>query len=141
MPILIVSKEFTAEHRREVRIEFDLILEKIDNYDSPEYFKYLIESIVDLKFSRTLVKRQLSYYLLAICTFLDLPKTTRFDRLYEKQLFVAILYFIEPFDVIPDHIPYIGLLDDAFCVNYALTMQSPRVKDEIERIVKKLENT
>jgi hypothetical protein len=141
MPINIITNELTAEHKREVRKKFDSIYEIAGNYNKPENFKFLIGMMVDLKSSPLPLKKELSNYLLAICTFLNLPKKVSFDKVYENQLFVAILYFMEQDDVIPDHTPYIGLLDDAFCVNYALTKQSTRVKDEIEGIVRKLENT
>ncbi|MBT4732973.1 DUF1232 domain-containing protein [Candidatus Woesearchaeota archaeon] len=80
---------------------------------------------------------------MAIYVYLSLPeekmphkfKTVFFDKRYEKQLLAALIYFVNPEDVIPDHIAYIGYLDDAYCVNLALSKQRPEVKDKIEKIV------
>lgn len=140
MPIEISTNELTADHKRKVRSQFDLILNNIDNYSSPEDFKFLIGMIIDLRSSPVPIKKDLSNYLLAICTYLNVPEKISFNKVYENQLFASILYFMEQEDVIPDHTPYIGLIDDAFCVNYALTKQSTKVKQEIEKIAEQMEN-
>jgi uncharacterized membrane protein YkvA (DUF1232 family) len=35
-------------------------------------------------------------------------------------IIAAIIYFVSPFDVIPDYVPVLGHIDDAFVVNLAL---------------------
>jgi uncharacterized membrane protein YkvA (DUF1232 family) len=41
----------------------------------------------------------------------------------------AIVYFVNPFDAIPDFIPVIGYLDDAAVIGWVMKT----LKDEIER--------
>ena len=41
---------------------------------------------------------------------------------------LAIVYFVSPIDMVPDWIPFIGLLDDALVVSWAVK----QVKDELD---------
>jgi len=83
----------------------------------------------------------------------DKLKGERFDKLmvqYVKKLFKAavskdtplktraicigaLLYFINPIDLIPDHIPVIGYLDDFVVLSVAVNAVSNAVKEEDER--------
>jgi uncharacterized membrane protein YkvA (DUF1232 family) len=80
---------------------------------------------------------------MAIYKYLDLPErrwahrldSVFLDRKYEKQLLACLIYFMNPDDVIPDHIAYIGRFDDAYCVNLALSKQKSEVRSEIEQMV------
>jgi len=83
----------------------------------------------------------------------DKLKGERFDKLmvqYVKKLFHAavskdtplktraicvgaLLYFINPIDLIPDHIPVIGYLDDFVVLSVAVNAVSNAVKEEDER--------
>jgi uncharacterized membrane protein YkvA (DUF1232 family) len=42
---------------------------------------------------------------------------------------------MDPDDVIPDHIAYIGRYDDAYCVNLSLSKQKAEVIRAIEQMV------
>jgi uncharacterized membrane protein YkvA (DUF1232 family) len=57
------------------------------------------------------------------------------DKKYEKQLLACLIYFMDPDDVIPDHIAYIGRYDDAYCVNLSLSKQKAEVIRAIEQMV------
>jgi uncharacterized membrane protein YkvA (DUF1232 family) len=83
----------------------------------------------------------------------DKLKGERFDKLmvqYVKKLFKAavskdtplktraicvgaLLYFINPIDLIPDHIPVVGYLDDFVVLSVAVNAVSNAVKEEDER--------
>jgi len=142
MPIEITTNELTADHKRDVRKEFSNIVESLDS-EQPESYGHLIKMIENIGSERSRFKKELSNYLMAIYMYLDLPENKDsyclsaifFDKKYEKQLLAALIYFINPDDVIPDHIAYIGYLDDAYCVNLALSKQKPEVKNRIETIV------
>ena len=41
---------------------------------------------------------------------------------------LAIVYFVSPIDVIPDFVPFIGFLDDALVISWAVQ----QVKDELD---------
>ena len=45
----------------------------------------------------------------------------------------ALLYFINPIDLIPDHIPVVGYLDDFVVLSVAVNTVTGAVKDEEER--------
>ena len=146
MPIKIISNELTATHKREVRKEFEKITISLE-VGQPGNYKHIISAIEELGCSKNKLKRTLSNYLMAIYIYLGLPESqdahlevmTIFDFKYEKQLLATLLYFVNTDDVIPDHIAYIGYLDDAYCVNLALQGQNSSVKEELESIVKALE--
>jgi uncharacterized membrane protein YkvA (DUF1232 family) len=53
----------------------------------------------------------------------------------------ALLYFINPIDLIPDHIPVIGYLDDFVVLSVAVNAVSGAVKDEEDRHGKVVRNT
>jgi|GEM_PF-1549012 hypothetical protein len=144
MPIEIISNELTPNHKKDVRKEFELILKSLDlKQPKKKDYDHLLALIENIGTGRNRLKRELSNYLMAIYVYLSLPeekmphkfKTVFFDKRYEKQLLAALIYFVNPEDVIPDHIAYIGYLDDAYCVNLALSKQRPEVKDKIEKIV------
>ena len=144
MPIEITSNELTPNHKKDVRKGFEVILKSLDLKQPEEKgYGHLLILIENLGMGRSSLKKELSNYLMAIYVYLSLPeekmphkfKTVFFDKRYEKQLLAALIYFVNPEDVIPDHIAYIGYLDDAYCVNLALSKQRPEVKDKIEKIV------
>jgi uncharacterized membrane protein YkvA (DUF1232 family) len=147
MPIAITTNELTANHKRDVRTEFEVILELL-NSEQLDNYQHLIEMIIKLGNERSNFKKELSNYLMAIYTFLELPEeewahrlyTFPFKQKYQKQLLASLMYFLEPNNVIPNHIAYIGYLDDAYCVNLALSKQSSHVKDVIEAMVIDLES-
>jgi len=70
----------------------------------------------------------------------DLPTLLRLTRAYGDgsyrripwraivSIIAAVLYFVMPFDAIPDFIPLIGYLDDAVVVAYVMRL----VHDEVE---------
>lgn len=145
MPIKITSNELTPSHKKDVRKEFEDILKSLELGKSKKY-KHIIGAIEDLGSSNNKLKRSLSNYLMAIYMYLDLDgKNTNpenvisFNYKYENELFATLLYFMNPHDVIPDHIAYIGYLDDAYCVNLALSKQNTSVREKLESIVKALE--
>jgi uncharacterized membrane protein YkvA (DUF1232 family) len=144
MPIEITSNELTPNHKKDVRKEFEVILKSLDLKQPEENdYDHLLILIENLGMGRNRLKKELSNYLMAIYVYLNLPEekishklnTVFFDKRYEKQLLAALIYFANPEDVIPDHIAYIGYLDDAYCVNLTLSKQGPEVKDKIEKIV------
>ena len=144
MPIEITSNELTPNHKKDVRKEFEVILKSLDLKQPEENdYDHLLILIENLGMGRNRLKKELSNYLMAIYVYLNLPEekishklnTVFFDKRYEKQLLAALIYFANPEDVIPDHIAYIGYLDDAYCVNLALSKQGPEVKNKIEKIV------
>jgi uncharacterized membrane protein YkvA (DUF1232 family) len=45
------------------------------------------------------------------------------------SIIAAIIYFVNPFDIIPDFIPALGLIDDITIITYVIT----RFEKEIER--------
>jgi len=47
-------------------------------------------------------------------------------------LIIALLYIISPIDLIPDAIPFVGMLDDVLVAGYAIK----QVADELERYKK-----
>jgi len=142
MPIEITTNELTADHKRDVRKEFTNIVDSLDS-EQLESYEYLIKTIENIGSGKSRFKKELSNYLMAISMYLNIPESKDshslnnvfFERLYEKQLLAALIYFINPDDIIPDHIAYIGYLDDAYCVNLALSKQSPEVRNKIENIV------
>jgi uncharacterized membrane protein YkvA (DUF1232 family) len=62
-------------------------------------------------------------YLLAMVRVIrDFQRAEYRDMAAPKLLIIiaAIIYFVSPFDVIPDWIPVLGHIDDAFVINLAL---------------------
>ena len=51
------------------------------------------------------------------------------DRTTRMVLIIALLYIVSPIDLIPDGIPFIGLLDDLLVAGYAIK----RTSFELER--------
>jgi uncharacterized membrane protein YkvA (DUF1232 family) len=52
-------------------------------------------------------------------------------------LIIALLYIISPIDLIPDVIPFVGMLDDVLVAGYAIK----QVADELERYKKTVQTT
>ena len=50
-------------------------------------------------------------------------------------LIIALLYIISPIDLIPDVIPFVGMLDDVLVAGYAIK----QVADELERYKKTMQ--
>jgi len=149
MPIRIVSNELTAQNKRDVARELEKITDSLTE-NQPSTYTHMITMMDDLGRSNNKLKKELSYYLLAIYKFLDLPEkrlayrlnttSSYLKRKYERQLLGALVYFINPDDVIPDHIAYTGYLDDAHCVNLALSHQTPERREKIESYVDEFKN-
>lgn len=62
-------------------------------------------------------------YLMAMIRLIRAYHQGEYQDLSAKNLFVvvaAIIYFVSPFDVIPDSVPIIGQIDDALVVRLAL---------------------
>ena len=55
----------------------------------------------------------------------------------EKRLLASLRYFVAMDDVIPDY-DNRGYIDDIYCLNYALSLQSKLVKEKIEKSVSAL---
>jgi uncharacterized membrane protein YkvA (DUF1232 family) len=142
MPIKITSDELTANHKKAVRYEFGIILKSLDS-KQPESYAHMLTTIENLRSGRNRFNKIVSNYLMAIYKYLDLPErrwahrldSVFLDRKYEKQLLACLIYFINPDDVIPDHIAYIGYYDDAYCINLALSKQKAEVIWAIEQMV------
>jgi len=142
MPIKITSDELTANHKKAVRKEFGIILKSLDS-KQPESYAHMLTTIEDFGSGRNRFNKIVSNYLMAIYKYLDLPErrwahridSVFLDRKYEKQLLACLIYFMDPDDVIPDHIAYIGYYDDAYCINLALSKQKAEVIWAIEQMV------
>jgi uncharacterized membrane protein YkvA (DUF1232 family) len=142
MPIEITSDELTANHKKAVRKEFKIILKSLDS-KQPESYAHMLAMIEKLGSGRNKFKKILTNYLMAIYKYLDLPEkrwahrldSVFLDKKYEKQLLACLIYFMDPDDVIPDHIAYIGRYDDAYCVNLSLSKQKAEVIRAIEQMV------
>jgi len=134
MPILIRNNALTNVEKDEVRKFLNNLIRKYQGtFPKPLYKKLIlcIEKISDSKYDNV---RELSIYLEAITKYLKLKTDTHFFETGEKRLLGALRYFIEVHDIIEDYIPERGLLDDIYCVNYAISKQSPMNKERIEHI-------
>jgi uncharacterized membrane protein YkvA (DUF1232 family) len=62
-------------------------------------------------------------YLMAMIRLIRDYQRAEYRDISEANLLIiiaAILYFVSPFDVIPDYVPILGHIDDAFVVSLAL---------------------
>ena len=138
MPILINDPALTREIKAEIRSSCEEIAQDRASEISKYEAQLIFDKLTEIDKSRQSVVKTLSNYLFAIYEHLDLENNFEFKTKSEKLLLASLIYFAIVDDVIPDHIAYIGLLDDVYCVNYALSKQSNPVKDKIERLVKAL---
>ena len=139
MPIQITDPFLNRARKRETKEIFNRTIDEF-NGELTEYKAQLINhKIINIDRSKQRVVKDLSNYLFAIYQYLELPNQTKFTRLGHKRLIAALLYFYELDDAIPDTTPFTGYLDDAHCVNLALSMQDTFVRNKIEGIVKSIE--
>jgi len=136
MSILINDSSLTREVKAEVRNSCDKIVQDLSNRGYKYESEVIFEKLCEISRSRQYVVRELSNYLFAIYEYLDLENKTEFPTKNERILLASLIYFALVDDVIPDHIAYIGFLDDAYCVNYALSKQSRVIKNKIEKVAK-----
>ena len=62
-------------------------------------------------------------YLMAMIRMIRDYQRAEYRDISEQNLLIivaAIIYFVSPFDVIPDWVPLLGLIDDAFVISLAL---------------------
>lgn len=79
-----------------------------------------------LKFVAQELKRDLQVYQLAL-------KDKRTPKLAKVLLGAAVFYARFPFDIIPDFIPIIGHLDDAFVVPIVIRMALSLIPEDVLR--------
>lgn len=77
-----------------------------------------------LKFVNRDLKRDLELYQLAL-------KDPRTPRAAKLLLGCAVAYALFPFDVIPDFIPVVGRIDDAFVVPFVIRVALKLIPDEV----------
>jgi len=135
MPILITDSSLNRGHKKAVRESFELIISEFSGQLLESEAELIYKKICLIENSNQQLVKSLSDYLFAIYQFLDLPNQTQFHLLSEKRLIAALIYFSQIDDVIPDTIAYIGYLDDAYCVNHALSKQSIYINQKIDHIV------
>jgi len=138
MSILINDTALTREIKADVRSACEEIVESRKGSISKYETELILNRLTEIDKSRQHIVKTLSNYLFAIYQHLNLENNTKFQTKSDKFLLASLVYFAIVDDVIPDHIAYIGFLDDAYCVNYALSKQSSAVKDKIERLAKAL---
>ena len=135
MPIYIKNNALTNVEKVRVKKFLDKLIRKYQGAFPTRLYNKLIlciEKISDSKYDNV---RELSIYLTAITKYLNLKTDRHFFETGEKRLLGALRYFVEVHDIIEDYIPERGLLDDIYCVNYAISKQSPMNKERIEHIV------
>jgi uncharacterized membrane protein YkvA (DUF1232 family) len=139
MPIKRLKNDaLTNDEKRQVKVFLDGIVKKRQGSFPLEDYLRLIEAIDGISNSKYDLLRELAIYLNAITKALNLKNDRHFFNQGEKILLGSLRYFVEIHDVIDDFIPDRGFLDDAYCVNYAISKTSKNNKAMIEHIAKHL---
>jgi len=141
MPIELLKNDALTNYEKEqVKVFLERIIKKkLGSFSKKDYLQ-LEEAINGISNSKYDLVRELAIYLRAISKALELKKVRQFYYKGEHILLGSLRYFIEIHDVIDDFIPDRGFLDDAYCINYAISKTSNKNKDRIEHIAQHLKN-
>ena len=134
MPIDINNNALTNVEKKDVKEFLKGLIKRHQGTFSTQDYEQLMSALEDISESRYDYVRELTIYLTAITKYLKLKTNRHFFETGEKRLLGALRYFVEVHDVIEDYIAERGFLDDIYCVNYAISKQSPNNKKKIEHI-------
>ena len=131
MPINTKNDDLSNIEKEEVKIFFKNLMGMYQGTFHKEDLELLTENIELISESKKNTLREFSFYLNAIILLLKLKQCRHFFTMGEKRLLASLRYFIALDDVIPDY-DNRGYIDDIYCLNYALSLQSKIVKEKIE---------
>ncbi len=135
--IELYKPDLTAKQKKEVKSEFLNYSKTVENNEFEIHcFRNILSKGALLVKSPSVKKRNLSIFVIAISIHLGLPKKLHFHSEKDKYLVASLMYFIDPDDVIPDHVPYTGYDDDTHCIELALK----KVGDESNVRIYKIAN-
>ena len=139
--IKLLETDLTALQKREVKSEFLKYSELcVEGQVQLELFSKIIKNASLLVNSPSVKKKNLSIFIIAISIYIGLPQKLTYHCIKDKYLVAALMYFMDPDDVIPDHVPYIGFNDDAYFVELALEKASVAASGKVFKIAELISN-
>lgn len=105
--IIIHKTEKTNDESENLLYYIDLLKEKIKNCKIKE---------------KKIKNKELSKNIKLLVLLIESATENKYKELTSNLIktLSVILYFINPIDIVPDFIPFIGYLDDIFLINYFL---------------------
>ena len=138
-----VEQRLDLKQRQEIKVCYEKAIDEIENDAVPE-LRYICENIERknnlLKEASSIWVRDMaliyySMYKFLMCCQNGLEKLSNKSR---KSLIAAIFYYVNPFDVIPDHTPGIGFIDDYYVARCCLQKLTQREKELLQKHISSL---
>ena len=107
----------------------------MENYAKHEYVKYYNESAFWGKLKNFTKKAGLKIIYISLLLYYTLSSNT-ISKMDRSIIIGALGYFIFPFDIIPDYIPFFGYTDDLTILLYAYRRIKVNLNDEIRNNAK-----